>query len=63
MAASPLHGIRIVEVAEGVAGPFCGRMLASFGADVVKVEPAPNGDRTRASEPRLPGVREPLMIP
>ena len=34
-------------------------MLAAFGADVIKVEPAPNGDWTRASEPRLPGVREP----
>ncbi len=63
MTASPLQGIRVVEVAEGVAGPFCGRMLAAFGADVIKVEPAPNGDRTRASEPRLPGVRDPLMIP
>ena len=58
MTASPLQGIRVVEVAGGVAGPFCGRMLAAFGADVIKVEPAPNGDRTRASEPRLPGVKE-----
>ena len=58
MTASPLQGIRVVEVAGGVAGPFCGRMLAAFGADVIKVEPAPNGDRTRASEPRLPDVKE-----
>ena len=67
MTASPLQpskarpggGIRVVELAEGVAGPFCGRMLAAFGADVIKVEPAPHGDRTRASGPRLPDVREP----
>ena len=58
MTASPLQGIRVVEVAEGVAGPFCGRMLAAFGADVIKVEPTPHGDRTRVLEPRLPGVRE-----
>ena len=54
----PLQGVRVVEVAEGVAGPFCGRMMAAFGADVIKVEPAPNGDRTRALGPRLPGVKE-----
>ena len=54
----PLQGVRVIEVAEGVAGPFCGRMLAAFGADVIKVEPAPSGDRTRALGPRLPGVKE-----
>ena len=54
----PLQGVRVVEVAEGVAGPFCGRMLAAFGADVVKVEQAPSGDRTRSLGPRLPGVKE-----
>ena len=58
MTDSPLQGIRVVEVAEGVAGPFCGRMLAAFGADVVKVEPTPDGDRTRALGPRLPDVKE-----
>ncbi len=54
---TPLEGIRVVEVAEGVAGPFCGRMLAAFGADVIKVEPTPHGDRSRALGPRLPGVK------
>ena len=58
MTAPPLQGIRVVEFAEGVAGPFCGRMLAAFGADVIKVEPSPHGDRTRALGPRLPGVKE-----
>ena len=55
---APLDGIRVVEAAEGVAGPFCGRMLAAFGADIIKVEPAPHGDRTRALHPRLPGVKK-----
>ena len=57
MTAPPLQGIRVLEVAEGVAGPFCGRLLAAFGADVVKVEPTPHGDRTRALGPTLPGVK------
>lgn len=57
MTAPPLQGIRVLEVAEGVAGPFCGRLLAAFGADVVKVEPTPHGDRTRALGPRLPDVK------
>ena len=56
MTAPPFHGIRVVELAEGVAGPFCGRMLAAFGAEVIKVEPAPHGDRTRTLAPRLPDV-------
>ena len=58
MTLTPLNRIRVVEVAEGVAGPFCGRMLAAFGADVIKVESTPHGDRTRALCPRLPGVKE-----
>lgn len=42
----PLAGIRVVEVAQNLAGPFCTRILADLGADVVKVEP-PAGDAAR----------------
>ena len=42
----PLAGIRVLELAEGIAGPFCGKLLADFGADVIKAEP-PAGDRSR----------------
>ncbi len=42
----PLAGIRVVEFAEGIAGPYAGKLFADFGADVVKVEP-PGGDRSR----------------
>jgi crotonobetainyl-CoA:carnitine CoA-transferase CaiB-like acyl-CoA transferase len=42
----PLEGLKVIEYAEGVAGPMAGRLLADAGADVVKVEP-PRGDRTR----------------
>lgn len=41
-----LAGVRVVEVGEGIAAPFCARMLAGMGADVVKVEP-PGGDGAR----------------
>ena len=58
MTAFPLQNVTVVEVAEGVAGPFCGRMLAGFGANVIKIEAVPDGDRTRRAGPTLPGVPE-----
>ena len=42
----PFAGFRVIELAEGVAGPYCGKLLADLGADVIKVEP-PAGDRAR----------------
>jgi crotonobetainyl-CoA:carnitine CoA-transferase CaiB-like acyl-CoA transferase len=44
---SPLAGIKVVEFVHMVMGPTCGLVLADLGADVVKVEPAPDGDNTR----------------
>jgi len=51
----PLSGIKVVEFANLIAGPYCGMLLADLGADVVKVEPA-SGDLSRAFGPYVDGV-------
>ena len=48
---SALTGIRIVELAESVAGEYCGKLLADFGAEVIKVERPDCGSPTRAMAP------------
>lgn len=48
---APLAGIRVLEFSHMVMGPACGVVLADLGAEVIKIEPTPDGDRTR----RLPG--------
>lgn len=42
----PLQGLRVVEICSTIAGPACARLLADFGADVIKIEP-PEGDPVR----------------
>jgi crotonobetainyl-CoA:carnitine CoA-transferase CaiB-like acyl-CoA transferase len=43
----PLAGVRVVEFCQTIMGPSCGLVLGDLGADVIKVEPAPDGDKTR----------------
>jgi succinyl-CoA--D-citramalate CoA-transferase len=45
--AFPLAGVRVVEMGSLLAGPFCGQLLADFGAEVIKVEPPGKGDPMR----------------
>ncbi len=51
----PLHGVRVLEAARVLAGPFCGQLLADLGADVVKLERPGVGDDTRAWGPPFLG--------
>ncbi|WP_445170830.1 CaiB/BaiF CoA transferase family protein [Mycolicibacterium sp. Dal123E01] len=50
---SALTGFRIIELAESVAGEYCGKLLADLGADVIKVERPGRGSPTRAMAPLL----------
>lgn len=50
-----LAGVRVVELAGGIAAPFAARLLGDFGAQVVKVEP-PGGDPLRQDGPAMPGA-------
>jgi crotonobetainyl-CoA:carnitine CoA-transferase CaiB-like acyl-CoA transferase len=47
----PLRGVRVVELAQNLAGPYCGQILADLGAAVVKVERPGDGDAARAWGP------------
>src|SRR5438093_9776472 len=51
MTALPLAGIKVVEIAQNLAGPFAGEILARLGADVVKVERPDGGDDARGWGP------------
>ena len=59
----PLAGIKVLELAQIMAGPTCGMMLADMGADVIKIEKIPGGDDSRSyREPRVNGVSAPFLV-
>jgi len=59
----PLAGMRVLELAQIMAGPTCGMMLADLGADVIKVEKLPGGDDARGyREPTQGGVSAPFLM-
>jgi crotonobetainyl-CoA:carnitine CoA-transferase CaiB-like acyl-CoA transferase len=58
--AGPLAGLRVLEMGSLVAGPFCTRLLAEFGAEVIKIEPPGQGDQLRRWGLRPPGSEDSL---
>ena len=57
-APAPLAGVRVVEFSQMVMGPSCGLILADLGAEVIKIEPLPGGDRSRY----LPGIASGFFV-
>ncbi len=61
-----LQGYRVLDFTQFVAGPTCTRILGEMGAEVIKVELAPGGDRVRAggykpTRPRIQELRKALI--
>jgi crotonobetainyl-CoA:carnitine CoA-transferase CaiB-like acyl-CoA transferase len=55
---APLGGLRVVEIAVEIAGPYCTKLLVDLGADVTKIE-APSGDPLRGWGPFPDGIPDP----
>ena len=50
---SPLRSIRVIDMTEALAGPYCGMLLGDLGADVIKVERPKVGDKSRTWGPPI----------
>jgi crotonobetainyl-CoA:carnitine CoA-transferase CaiB-like acyl-CoA transferase len=61
MSAAPLEGIRVLEVGNYMAAPFCAMQLADLGAEVIKVENPEGGDTVRQLAPLLEGEGSAFM--
>lgn len=59
----PLAGMKVLELAQIMAGPTCGTLLADMGADVIKIEKIPGGDDSRRyAEPQVNGESAAFMM-
>ena len=56
-----LVGLRVVDITQNLAGPYCTQILGDLGAEVVKIEP-PKGDSARAWGPPFWGGESPLFL-
>src|SRR5918996_721752 len=45
---APFAGLKVIDLSQGIAGPYCAMLLAQHGAEVIKVEPVGEGDWARA---------------
>ena len=52
----PLAGLRVLDLSRALAGPFCAMILADLGADVIKIEPTPDGEMVRGWGPFKDGI-------
>src|SRR5580704_12089768 len=57
-----LEGIRVVELSEALAGPYCAMLLGDFGADVIKVERPGSGDQSRSWGPPFIGTESAYFL-
>src|SRR6185436_8438397 len=60
--AESLAGLKVLELATFIAGPYCTMTLADHGADVIKIERPVTGDENRAEPPFLDGESAPFML-
>lgn len=44
---APFRGLKVIDLSQGIAGPYCGMLMAQYGADVIKVEGGGDGDWSR----------------
>ena len=58
----PLEGVRVIELAQIYAGPYCGLQLAHFGAEVIKIEPPGTGEFLRMRPPAPRGANSNYLM-
>ena len=64
MAQGALDGLRLIELGQLIAGPFCGQLMADHGAEVIKIEPPAAGDSATDGDPmRQWGRGKPVWFP
>jgi len=58
----PLEGVRVIDMAQIYAGPYCGLQLAHFGAEVIKIEPPGEGEFLRMRPPATRGANTNFLM-
>src|SRR5919198_6687030 len=61
MSQPPLFDVRVLEVGNYIAGPYCGMQLADLGAEVIKIEQPDGGDQVRLTAPFVDGESSPFV--